>query len=409
MEIEFEFQPEQPGAYRVQLFTQGTTKFCAVDEFEVHITDNTPYSPTPPLVNAAQEVMFRDVVRGSYHLPAIGAFEAQERGKGEGVLIAIIDSGINYNHPDLWPNMWQNTDEIPDNGQDDDLNGYIDDTVGWDFLYDDAHPKDDKGHGSLVASFAAARGYGVAPRAQLMALKATGYNRGGVETISEAIRYAVDNEADIINISLSTPRREEYDYQIHPLLRSALLYAHKKGVIVVAAAGNQTRQNLDRIPSYPAAFTEGHVVAVAATRLNGYLTRYTNIGPKTVTLAAPGGNHEYSYAGEFYEEAYLMRGAHYWPQSRVHRSSFGTSIAGPIVAGAFAVMKSIDTEASSEALIKSLMLSGTTSYRRYLLPVRSGKMLNLADAVRILTQEPLPTVSLDLPPAIELLPISHSR
>ena len=375
--ITFEFQPDQPYVYIIELYAKSKTGVCSYSKAALYFTDNTPYSMTPPVVEEPV-----NMIEHALHLPVIGALEAREISQGEGIVIAVLDSGVNYNHPDLWANIWQNTDEIPGNQEDDDLNGYVDDTIGWDCLYNDAYPMDDYGHGSSVASLAAAREYGVAPRAQIMPLKVmAGDNdrnvRGSHTHLAECIRYAVDNGADILNISLSLKPVRRFNNHVHPLLKSALRYADKKGVLVVAAAGNSDNMNLDRHPLYPAAFTEANVIGVAATTLDGWLTEYSNFGRVTVAVAAPG--------GEYVHNEYYLPSANYWPQNGgLHASVYGTSSASPVTAGTLALMKSAHSEASAEELRRSLLLSGTSLW--YGLPVRSGRVIHAADAIRILAQ-----------------------
>jgi len=127
---------------------------------------------------------------------------------GSNVTIAIIDTGVYLSHEDLQANIWLNGDEIPANGLDDDLNGYVDDYQGYDFYNNDANPDDDNGHGSHVAGIAAARGNnsrgiaGVSWAARIMPLKILSATGGGnFYDLQEAIYYAADNGADAINMS----------------------------------------------------------------------------------------------------------------------------------------------------------------------------------------------------------------
>ncbi|MBD3235509.1 MAG: S8 family serine peptidase [Candidatus Eisenbacteria bacterium] len=143
-----------------------------------------------------------------WNLQMIGAPQAWDRGHtGEGVVVAIIDSGVDYTHPDLSDHLWYNSDEIPWNDEDDDFNGFVDDTLGWDFIFGDNDPMGTgpTDHGTRVAGLVAGDGTagiatGVAPDAQIMSLKASG---GAWSNVYAAIQYACDNGADVIAMSLS--------------------------------------------------------------------------------------------------------------------------------------------------------------------------------------------------------------
>jgi subtilisin family serine protease len=223
-------------------------------------------------------------------------------------VIAILDSGVDLSHPDLSPNFWSNTDEIAANGIDDDGNGYVDDIVGYDFLGNDPSPQDNTvGHGSHVSGIAAAAannatgGAGVCPACKLMILRAGG-ERFRSDDILEAIAYAVDNGADILNVSLGGGPWSKFQ-------RKALAWAGNNGVLVVVAAGNEDRDN-DQLdftqngfaPSYPASYDLPNIISVAASNdldQYGYVTgcalagggarcSFTNFGRTSVDLAAPG-------------------------------------------------------------------------------------------------------------------------
>ena len=149
------------------------------------------------------------------------------------IVVAVIDSGVDYTHEDLAGNMWVNAGEIPDNNQDDDNNGFVDDVYGADVVgsvYDhDGDPQDDNGHGTHVAGIIAAQGnngigiIGVAPNAQIMAIKAAQYSGALTSTdISEAILYAYQQGADIINMSFGGPGRSVLEEEAHSRSLSAM-------------------------------------------------------------------------------------------------------------------------------------------------------------------------------------------
>src|SRR5690606_10808382 len=126
------------------------------------------------------------------------------------VTVAVIDTGVDWNHLDLsWDNIWRNTREIPDNGLDDDGNGYVDDIIGWDFFANGNKPWDHDGHGTFVAGVIAARwnnGAGLAginPKARIMVIKAiNNFGHSRASYLAEGIVYAADNGARVINLSV---------------------------------------------------------------------------------------------------------------------------------------------------------------------------------------------------------------
>jgi subtilisin family serine protease len=203
------------------------------------------------------------------------------------IVVAIIDTGIDYLHPDLAANIWRNPDEAPHNGRDDDQNGYVDDVHGWSFADDNADPMDRQFHGTHVGGIVGAvagNGLGVAGvmhRVSLMAVK--GLGDGGYGFTSDliaAIYYAVDNGARVINASWGSGGFSH-------AMEDALAYARDHGVIVVAAAGNWKRNN-DVDPFYPASYPLDNIVSVAASDSVDGLTHFTHYGPTTVDIAAPG-------------------------------------------------------------------------------------------------------------------------
>lgn len=206
------------------------------------------------------------------------------------VVVAIIDTGVDHAHADLRANRWINQDEIPNNGRDDDRNGYVDDRFGYDFYNKDAtpfDPADGDQHGTHVAGTIGAAGNngvgvaGVNWNVTLMPLKFLGRFGGWDFDGAEAIIYAVDNGADIINAS--------WGGYHSPVLQDAIEYAAQHGVLFVAAAGNDS-VNVDMHPDFyfPASSPSTNVVTVAATDHNDELAPWSNFGRNTVEVAAPG-------------------------------------------------------------------------------------------------------------------------
>jgi subtilisin family serine protease len=208
------------------------------------------------------------------------------------VIIAIIDTGIDYTHPDLASNIWTNPGEIAGNDIDDDHNGYIDDVYGYDFctVYEhvrDSDPMDEHNHGTHVAGTIGAVGNnssgvtGINWRCKLMAcrfLNEDGY--GSVADAIDAINYAVANGAKVLNKSWGGSGYSSS-------LAAAITNAKDNGVLFVAAAGNDSTDN-DSTPQYPACYQIENVIAVAATDDDDALASFSNYGQNTVHLGAPG-------------------------------------------------------------------------------------------------------------------------
>jgi len=208
------------------------------------------------------------------------------------VLVAVIDTGVDISHPDLKDAIWTNPGEIPDNGIDDDNNGFIDDVNGWDFRNKDKSVFDfattDK-HGTHCAgTIAAARNedgvVGVAPGVKILPLKFMDTSGGSTDAAIEAIGYAKAAGAKIVNCSWGGS-----DGSV--ALREAIA---NSGMLFVAAAGNaedgKTRVNIDITPLYPASFDLDNIITVAAIDNKGALAQFSYYGPQSVDVAAPGNN-----------------------------------------------------------------------------------------------------------------------
>ncbi|WP_165886813.1 S8 family serine peptidase [Scopulibacillus darangshiensis] len=216
----------------------------------------------------------------------LDAVKAWDITKGsEDVIVADIDTGVDINHPDLKDSIWTNKGEIPDNGTDDDGNGYIDDVHGWDFynrdntVYDKKQGDDHGTHvtGILAASENGKGVVGIAPRIKVMPLKFLGPQGGTSAMAIDAIAYAKKMGARIINASWGSGPND-------PALKTAI---ENSGMLFVTAAGNYG-WNIDDKPSYPASFDSPNILSVAAVDNSGKLASYSNYGANSVDIAAPG-------------------------------------------------------------------------------------------------------------------------
>ncbi|HON07973.1 MAG TPA: S8 family peptidase, partial [Verrucomicrobiota bacterium] len=206
------------------------------------------------------------------------------------IIVAIIDSGIRYTHEDLASNMWINPGEIPDNGIDDDNNGYVDDIHGInaiDGASNPGDPFDDYGHGTHVAGIIGAVGNnqkgiaGVAWKVQIMSLKfIDSTNNGYLSDAVECINYAINKGAKIINASWGSTNYSS-------TLQTAFNKARSAGIIVVVSSGNDSRNN-DITPSYPASYNLDNIISVLATDFNDEIADYSNYGATSVDVGAPG-------------------------------------------------------------------------------------------------------------------------
>lgn len=299
----------------------------------------------------------------------IDAPEAWEQNTGDpGTLVAVIDSGVQAGHPDLRGNIWNNPDETR-NGVDDDGNGLVDDTQGWDFfngdrtVYDD--PEVDR-HGTHVAGTVAATGnndagvVGVSWQAEIMPLKFLGPNNSGsVSDAIEALNYAVGQGAKISNNSWAT---EPLDTQPQSLC-DAIANVDNDGHLFVAAAGNDGVNNDVAPKSYPASCPANNIISVAATDDQDRLAGFSNFGNNTVDLGAPGVGILSTL-----------------PINDYGRFS-GTSMASPHVAGTAALLKSQTGSLSDEEMRNIIFQS--VDQKQSLNNTVTGGRLNAAAALGV--------------------------
>ena len=272
----------------------------------------------------------------------INALEAWQETQGsDQIVVAVLDSGVDYTHTDLRSNMWLRPDNLPQY-TDDEL-GTFNDENGFNGTDNAADPMDDNGHGTHCAGIIGAEGNngegiaGVNWNVRIMPLKFMG--RGGFGTTKdaiEAINYAIDRKQHGVNVRVinaswgSTSRSKA--------LEDAIRAAGEQGILFVAAAGNDGSNN-DKRPHYPSNYDLPNVISVAALDRNDQLTSFSNWGPNTVHIAAPGKDILSTWLNDDYREA------------------SGTSMAAPHVAGVAALILAKEPNLSVEKLRDRLLKS----------------------------------------------------
>ena len=272
------------------------------------------------------------------------------------VIVAVVDSGFDENHPFLKDFVWTNTKEIS-NGKDDDNNGLKDDLIGWDFTSNKNELLDDLGHGTHVSGIVVAQVKNLNPSHEIkvMPVKVFGGGRfSSVSSVVRGIKYAADSGADIINLSLGGPKRSS-------LLKDAVSYAQRKNAKIISAAGNKG----SNMKFYPASFDD--VISVAAVSEKGFKTHISNFD-KTVDLSAPGKNIYSSMPNNRY--GYLS----------------GTSQASPIVAGIAAkkMLENLDMKKDFQTF-STILLEDVTPFPEEMqkkFPGKMGKGYLLGESVK---------------------------
>ena len=317
----------------------------------------------------------------------------------EDVIIAVIDSGVDTDHPDIIANMWFNRGEIPLNGIDDDANGYVDDLNGWDFLENtsDPHPKftgaysfEGINHGTIVAGIAAASTNnneglaGVCWNCKIMALRAVaGDGAGTTADVAKAIQYAIDNGADIINMSFVGALTDE-------ILNNTIKKAYDAGIVLVAAVGNDAANDfliggdLDFRPLFPVCADGGanHIIGVGSVDKDNRKSSFSNFGFHCIDINAPGNGlagpqvFDPRQGGKFDDK---------------YRAGWrGTSMSTPIVAGVAGLVKSINPRLSNDQVIAIIRQTGQdiTSENPFYLAQLGGGLLDAREAVQLASETP---------------------
>jgi subtilisin family serine protease len=251
-------------------------------------TPNDPYfGELWGLSNTGQTVDGRAGVAGV----DVNAPSAWDTTRGAGTVVAVVDSGVAADHPDIDDAIWTNSGETPGNGVDDDGNGLVDDVHGWDFWDWDNDPDDFHSHGTHVAGTIAARGgndtgiVGVAPGAKVMPVRALNEsNAGRISDVANGIAYAALNGADVINLSVGSP--PEPDFPPPEIQRDTIdLAAAHDAVVVVAAMNDSQNNDTGHTPIWPCNFPQPNLVCVAALDSDGGLSSFSNYGARPWTWA----------------------------------------------------------------------------------------------------------------------------
>lgn len=306
-----------------------------------------------------------------YGLTQIGAPTAWDTTNGNpNIVVAILDTGINLNHPDLIPVLWTNTAEIPNNGLDDDSDGVVDDVRGADFVENDGDPTDDAGHGSHVAGIIAAAGNntigvaGVAYGCRVMPVRILSADNGALTTdIVRAFEYVRTQKTRGVNVRLINNSWGGHFPSL--AIYEAILACTDAGILSVCAAGNDA-EDTDILPSYPNAYDTPGVLAVAASDACDQVASFSNFGRRTVHLAAPG-------LGIYSA----------WGRGHSYELASGTSMATPHVTGAAALLLS-RRPTLTLAELRAVLLNQVDAVPAWTNRTATGGRLNVAKAMAFL-------------------------
>jgi subtilisin family serine protease len=291
-------------------------------------------------------------------------------------IVAVIDTGIYFPHPEFKGMLWTNTGEIAGNGIDDDHNGIVDDVNGASFLDGVASgdPSDLVGHGTHIAGIIAAKSNngvgvaGIAPTARIMPLRfINAKGQGKLSDVLSAIDYAISHGAKVLNNSWGGGGYSQ-------ALSDLITRAKDAGDLFVVAAGNDSK-NIDTIPSYPAAYPQDNVISVAATDMNDGLAAFSNYGANNVDIGAPGVTVVSTWLSGIPPWVPSPTGTYNWAS--------GTSMAAPHVSGAAAWLWSVRPD-SSWSQIKQAILSGSQPVSSLSGRTTSGARLYLPGAFNFL-------------------------
>ena len=350
-------------------------------DFKINAAKDNPEIPAAPVAAVGADPLFSK----QWGMNNIGLQNALKIHPGTNkVIVAVIDTGVDYTHEDLLPNLWRNLNEIPNNQIDDDNNGYVDDIIGWDFLDNDNKPYDlaatsmgellnggNPGHGTHCAGNVAARGEngkgisGVEPNALIMSLRFIGKN-GTTAAAIKSIKYAVDNGAKVLSNSWGSEGDDPSEPEENQALKDIIKYAADHDVLFIAAAGNGHKgvgynNDTDSLPAVPASYDNDNIISVAALDVNDQLGSFSNWGAQTVDIGAPGVKVFSTTVTNKYSDTVIPIFNATWD---------GTSMACPHVAGAAALYWSAHPEKNYMEVKNAILASARK------IPALSGKAVS---------------------------------
>jgi len=316
-------------------------------------------------------------LNGTYGINAPAAWDYSV---GKDVVVAIIDTGTNFEHPDLAPNIWRNPREVRDNGKDDDANGYIDDSHGFNAVSGKGLPVDDNGHGSHVAGTICAYGsgggdlVGVNWNCKILTIKFLGANGGGsLFAAIKGIDYMVEIKRQY-NIENMVSNNSWGGGGFSQALKNSIIRARDEGIVFVTAAGNDGR-NTDGRAHYPSGYQLRNILRIGAIGSDGTPASFSNYGTESVDISGPGvGIYSASHRGSGYI------------------ALSGTSMAAPHASGIVALLLSRESALSPEKVIERILSTG----RRLDSLEGKNKTEKTLDAYRALTNQ----VTEDPPPPV---------
>ncbi|HZT59067.1 MAG TPA: S8 family serine peptidase [Pyrinomonadaceae bacterium] len=315
-----------------------------------------------------------------YALQKISAPQAWDRTTGSsGIVVAVIDGGVDISHPDLQANIWTSPGEVAGNGTDDDGDGFVDDVHGWDFVHDDNSVFDGEAgdeHGTHVAGIVGASGNngvgvtGVNWQVSILPVKVLGPQGGSVSDIIKGYNYVRTLRERGVNVRVTNnsyggPGFSQAAYD-------AISQLNQDGILFVAAAGNDSEDDF-AFPHYPADYDLPNVISVASTDAGDNVSSFSDFGARGVTVAAPGSNILSTIPPSMAAGLGL-------PADTAYASFSGTSMASPHVAGAAALALSANPNLSAQNL------RGVLAYTGDVLPslqgeTTTGRRLNVASVV----------------------------
>lgn len=333
--------------------------------FEISADAFNPILPKDPRFGD-QWALLNDGSRGGKKGADISATAAWATTTGsDKVVVAVLDSGVDYTHSDLAGNIWLRPDNVAPY-EDKDL-GTIQDLHGYNAIENSADPMDDNGHGTHCAGIIGAEGgndigiAGVNWKVQIMPLKFM--NAGGYGTTKdaiEAINYVIDRKKAGVNVRIISASWGST--QKSRALEDVIRKAYEADILFVAASGNANTNN-DRTPHFPSSYNVPNVISVAALDRNDQLASFSNYGVKSVAIAAPGVDILSTWLGDDYEE------------------KSGTSMATPVVAGVAALMLAHDPKLTVDEL-RTRLLASVDPLNSLKGKVASGGRINAAKAVQ---------------------------